>query len=298
MNRWLSQVEQVAIVGTGLLGTSVGQALKAGGYAGRIVGIARRAATGARAKAAGGIDEATTELDPAVRESQLLILAVPLGAFDSTLAQIAPLAHDRLVLTDVGSTKGSVLAAAHRHLARPELFVGAHPMAGSEQQGPEAACATLFQDKPCVLTPEPATDTEALALVESLWLGLGMRLLRMSAAEHDQAVATVSHLPHAMAALLVQVAMQRGGWDVASTGFRDTTRLASSNPPMRADILSANREAVLEALDAVRNQLDAFTAMLERDDHAAVLAMLEASRAARERWLNQSRSAREDASES
>ncbi|MFW6059498.1 MAG: prephenate dehydrogenase [Phycisphaeraceae bacterium] len=293
MNRWLPQIEQVVIVGTGLLGTSVGLALKAGGYAGRVVGVARRAATAEQARAIGGIDVASTELESAVRGSQLLILAVPLGAFDAMLARIAPLAHDELVLTDVGSTKGSVLAAAHRHLAQPARFVGAHPMAGSEQKGPEAACATLFQGKPCVITPEAETDSAALELVELLWSGLGMKLLRMSADEHDAAVATVSHLPHAMAALLVQVAQQRGGWEVASTGFRDTTRLASSNPPMRADILSANRAAVLEALGVMRERIDALAALLERGDDEAVLALLEESRAARERWLQQRADAKE-----
>lgn len=289
----LDAIDQLAVIGTGLLGTSVGLALKARGFAGRIVGVARRTETAEAARETGGIDATATDLEAAIRQSQLALLAVPLGAFDATLARLAPLAHDQLVLTDVGSTKASVLDAAARHLpdAARRRFVGAHPMAGSEQQGPAAACADLFDAKPCILTPETDTDPAALALVESLWTTIGMRLLRMTVAEHDRAVATVSHLPHAVAALLVQVAIQEGGWDVASTGFRDTTRLASSNPPMRADILAANRGAVIEAIAAMRGQLDRFAELLHKGEDAAVLALLERSREARDQWLNERRNA-------
>ena len=283
MDRSLHQLEQLTIVGTGLLGASVGLALKAAGYTGRVVGVGRRAATVEQARALGAVDAAATDFS-VVTQSQLLVIAVPLGAFDAVLGQVAPHVHDRLVLTDVGSTKGSVRAAAHRHLSHPQRFVGAHPMAGSEQQGPDAACATLFAGKPCIITAESDTDAHALQVVESLWAALGMRLLRMSAHEHDQAVATVSHLPHAMATLLVQVAIEQGGWDVASTGFRDTTRLASSNPPMRADILSANRDAILEALGAMRGQIDRFIDLLQRDDHEAIRHLLEQSQQTRDDW--------------
>ena len=285
----LGAVGQLAIIGTGLLGTSVGLALKAGGFRGNVLGVARREATLAQAREVGGIDAATTDVESAITDSQLAILAVPLGAFEAMLARIGSVSHDRLVLTDVGSTKSSVLAAARRHLPEScrRRFVGAHPMAGSEQQGPEAANPELFRDKPCIITSEPDTDSEAVTLVEALWRRLGMRLLHMTASEHDEAVATVSHLPHAVATLLIQVAMERGGWEVASTGFRDTTRLASSNPPMRADILAANREAILGALDVMRRHLDAFAGLLNRGDIAGVLELLESSRSARERWLSE-----------
>lgn len=285
----IQQIDQLTIIGTGLLGTSVGLALKARGFKGHIVGVARRAATHEQARSVGGIDAGTSEIAPAVRESDLVILAVPLGAFDATFTEIAPAAHDRLVLTDVGSTKSSVLAAAARHLPASlrRRFVGAHPMAGSEQQGPEAADAELFASKPCIITPEPDTDPAALERVEALWTTLGMTLLHMSAAEHDRAVATLSHLPHATAVLLVQVALEQGGWEVGSTGFRDTTRLASSNPPMRADILTANREAILTALSAMRGQLDRLEGLLREGDHERLSALLESSRTARERWLRE-----------
>ncbi len=286
MNRSLDQIDQLAIVGTGLLGASLGLGLKAAGYRGRIVGVGRRAASAEQARQRGGMDAASTDLEAVARDSQLVILATPLGTFDAILQRLGPVQHDAMVLTDVGSTKGRSSRAARRHLPRPGHFVGAHPMAGSEQRGPEAADATLFQGKPCVLTPERDTDADALALVEALWKALGMHLLCMTAEAHDQAVATISHLPHAMAVLLVQTAIKRGGWDVASTGFRDTTRLASSNPPMRSDILAANREAVLDALGAMRDEIDGFMELLRREDEPAVLALLEQSRVAREQWLD------------
>lgn len=143
----------------------------------------------------------------------------------------------------------------------------------------------MFHGKPCILTPEADTDPRALKLVESMWQALGMKLLHMSALEHDQQVAATSHLPHAAAALLVHAATQLGGWDVASTGFHDTTRLASSNPPMRADILMANRAQILETLRTFAGSIEHLAALLERSDRAAILKLLEEAQAAREQWL-------------
>ncbi|MFA9477164.1 prephenate dehydrogenase [Phycisphaerales bacterium AB-hyl4] len=285
MDERIQQIEQVAILGAGLLGTSVGLGLKAAGYAGRVVGVARSEETLAAAKQRGAIDHGTTDVGEAVKASQLAIVAVPLGQFDRMFQQIAEHEHDGLIITDVGSTKQSVIASAREHLKHPGRFVGAHPMAGSEQQGPEGAQADLCRGKPCIITPGNDTDEDALATVEAMWKSLGMTLIRMSAHEHDVQTATISHLPHAMAVLLVLVAAERGGWDVASTGFRDTTRLASSNPPMRADILMANREQVIEALNTLGHRLDRFIDVLDRGDRGGLLAMLEHARQVRDDWV-------------
>ncbi|MFP4144986.1 MAG: prephenate dehydrogenase [Phycisphaeraceae bacterium] len=282
----MDKLEQLTVIGTGLLGTSVALGVRAAGLAHRIVGVGRRAATLDAAYATGGYDEVTSDLPAAVRRSDLILIAVPLSGFDSVFQQLATIVRDDAVLTDVGSTKQSVLAAARKRLSHPGRFVGSHPMAGREQQGPEAASAELCRGKPCIITPEPDTDADALAVVDGLWEALGMRLIRMSAEEHDRETAVISHLPHAMAALIVQVAAELGGWDVASTGFRDTTRLASSNPPMRADILSANRDQVLEALAAMRGQIGRLEAILVRRDRDSLLDLLEQSQRARDRWLS------------
>ena len=278
---------QLAIIGTGLLGASLGLAAKQAGLARRVVGYGRRQATLDAAQGRGAIDAGTTDLAEALAGSDLVVVAVPLGQMDRTFAALGELlgrGPERPVVTDVGSTKQSVLAAARTHLPEPGRFVGSHPMAGSERQGPAYAEAGLFKGKPCVVTPEPETDHDALELVTRLWRGLGMELLCMTAAEHDAHAATISHLPHAMAALLVAVAAQRGGWELASTGFRDTTRLASSNPPMRADILMANADEVRAALAVMRQRIDELDALLAAGDRAAILALLEACKAGRDGW--------------
>lgn len=283
----MEHVKQLAIIGTGLLGASVGLGLKQAGVCCRIVGIGRSQATLDRAAAVGSIDAGSTDLAQTIRDSQLVIIAVPLSGFESVFRELAPCQHDELVITDVGSTKVSVQAAADRWLANPAMFVGSHPMAGSEQQGPDAADGNLFQGKPCILTPLPTTDPRALRTAEALWTTLGMSLLQMTPEQHDQQVAVTSHLPHAAAVLLIQTAAALGGWDVASTGFRDTTRLAASNPPMRADIMLANREALTKALGEYRDQLDQLTALLEAGDAAAIVKLLEAAKATRADWLTQ-----------
>jgi len=275
--------DRIAIVGTGLLGASVGLGLKAAGFTGRLVGFGRTSQTVHRAVEVGAIDEAAAG-PAAVRDCQLLLVCVPLGAFAGVFQEVAPYDHDALVATDVGSTKSEVVALADRYF-RGGRFVGSHPMAGSEQQGPDAARADLFRGKPCVLTPQPQTDPRALRTVEALWTMLGMKLLRMSAEDHDRAVASVSHLPHAASVALMHAAMRLGGFAVASTGFRDTTRLASSNPPMRSDIMLSNRAFLLEALAAYRDKLDELQRLVESGDGAKLLSWLTEAQRVRDDWM-------------
>jgi prephenate dehydrogenase len=282
----LDDIRRVAIVGTGLLGASVGLGLRAAGYRGSIVGVGRRRDPLDEAVAAGAIEEGVTDFAHAAAETDLAVVAVPLGAFDSVFADIAPHDHDRLIISDVGSTKASVVAAAARHLPNPARFCGAHPMAGSEQQGPAAGRADLFADKPCILTPRDSTDPRAIETVEALWRGLGMTLLRMTPEQHDRHTAVVSHLPHLLAVLLMRVVGEQGGWDVASTGLRDTSRLASSNPPMRRDILRANRTAVGEALACFANHLDALRGVLAEEADEALLQTLTDAKQTRDHWLD------------
>jgi len=281
------EVPVLTVVGTGLVGASVGLGLRAAGFLGHVIGVGRRDSTVRRALKLNCIDEATTDLAAAASRSRLLLLATPLSRFAQLFEQIGAHAGEDLVITDAGSTKQQVCADARRILDRPGRFVGAHPMAGSEQQGPEAARADLFRGGTCVVTPEADTDTQAIALVESLWRSLGMVLLRMTPQEHDRQTAVISHLPHVVAALLVGVANEQGGWPIASTGFRDTTRLASSNPPMRADIMLANREALVEALDVFAAHLQRMKGRLADADGAALLDWLTELKKARDRWLDE-----------
>ncbi len=280
----LDRVGQIAIVGTGLLGGSIGLALKAAGYKGRVIGVARRSETARRALDHGCVDSAVTDLAPAVLGAGLVILAVPLGGFPDLLRQLGPLDHHNLVVSDVGSTKQFVLDQARELLPSPTRFVGAHPMAGGERRGPGHASADLFRDKPCILTPEADTDPTAVELIEALWVAVGMRLIRMSAAEHDRQAALISHLPHVAAVALVDLAAKHDALGIASTGFRDATRVAGAGAGLWADILTTNRQSVVDATDHLIRVLTEFRGDLEHGDDEKIRAALTDAKQIRDRW--------------
>lgn len=277
-------VQQVAIVGTGLLGGSIGLALRAAGFRGRIVGVGRRREPLARAVELGCVDTATQDVGEAARDSGLVVLATPLRSFKGLLAELAGHDHPGLYVTDVGSTKQRVCAEAQRLLPHPERFVGSHPMAGSERQGPEAARPDLFRGKPCVVTPGPGSAAQAVRVVRSLWETLGMRLIEMDPAEHDRRVAAVSHLPHAAAVSLVLAADRLGGMEIASTGFGDGTRVASGDPSVWADVFMTNREAVAAAIDRFIQELSGFREAVAAGREEQVFDLLQRGKALRDRW--------------
>lgn len=286
-------VGQVTVVGTGLLGASIGLGLRKAGFAGRVVGVGRRRETIDRAVKLGCFEAATTNLEAAVADARgtgqgqlnLIVLATPLGAFAELLEQLGKLDLAGAVVTDVGSTKQQVCDAAARLLPEPRRFVGSHPMAGGEQQGPQAAKADLFAGKPCIVTAADNAEDEAANAARWLWRLLQMRTVHMPAAMHDRLVAQVSHLPHAAAVLLVELASRDVGLDIASTGFRDTTRVASGDPDLWVDIFSSNREAMIEAVNELATALDQFKQMLVSDDRGGMQTLLERVRTAREQWL-------------
>ncbi|MCE9590571.1 MAG: prephenate dehydrogenase/arogenate dehydrogenase family protein [Planctomycetes bacterium] len=281
----LAGIDRVAIVGTGLLGGSLGLGLRALGYRGAILGVGRRPETLKTARDAGCVTETTTDLRQAVIASGLVVMATPLGHFVSLLEQIAACNHRDLIITDVGSTKGEVCAHARRLLSVPGRFIGSHPMAGGERHGPEFARADLFNGKPCIVTPADGADFNALNMVESMWSALGMKTVRMTPEEHDQAVAKISHLPHAVAALLVQLAKRGGAMRVASTGFADTTRVASGDAEVWTDIFLTNRAALSSALDELAKDVTRLRDLLQREDMAAVRALLDAGKGGRDELI-------------
>ena len=281
--------DHLVIIGSGLLGTSVAMGLRARGFTGRITALCRSQASADKALATGAYDETTNDSASVLSQATLAVIAVPLSGFAAVFAHIAEHGAKELIITDVGSTKASVIADAQAHLSDLSRVIGAHPMAGSEKSGPDAGDPDLFVGKPCILTLSDTDDPKAVALVRRLWETLGMSILEMSPREHDEKAAVVSHLPHLAAVMLVQVAEAMGGLELASTGYRDTTRLASSNPPMRADILMANRESVDQALEALGARLDGMRQALQAGDPHAILALLAAARDSRERWLDQQR---------
>lgn len=286
------QTERLVIIGPGMLGTSLALALKQAGYSGQTVALGRNPDTLAKANQTGAYDEVTDSPEQALSQATLAVVAVPLSGFKAVFSQLAEFGRDDLIITDVGSTKASVIADAKLSFNDLSRIIGAHPMAGSEKAGPSAGKADLFEGKPCILTLAGSEDTDAVDQVTAMWRTVGMKLVTMTPEEHDAQVAVVSHLPHLAAVMLVQSAEAMGGLGLASTGYRDTTRLASSNPPMRADILLANREYVNKALAELAERCKQWQAFLAESDREQILQQLSEVQNQRERWLSEQRNNR------
>lgn len=280
----LQGIEQITIIGTGLLGGSIGLGLRRAGYGGRRVGFGRRAEVCQRALERGCIDAVYDDLGLAVRDSQLVVVATPLGAFGEVFEELARHDHDGLIVTDVGSTKRGVCEQAREVLPDSRRFVGAHPMAGGERHGPDHARADLFESKPCIITPLPETDPGAQKIVEELWAILGMRLIHMTPQQHDERVAVISHLPHLVAVLLVDLAVKHDSLDVASTGFADTTRIAGGDAGIWGDIFTSNRDAVVRMIDSFAEALGDFRQALAGGDQKRLREVLQRSKEARDNW--------------
>ncbi len=276
---------QITIVGVGLLGGSLGMASRKLRLARRVVGYVRKPEQAAQCLAAGAVDEATCDLAQAARGASLVILCTPVGQMRPLAEQLRPHLRPDAIVTDVGSVKGVVVAELESLFPR---FVGSHPMAGSEKTGVAHARADLFEGAVCALTPTAATDTAALAAVESLWRALGARPVRISPAAHDQLVARSSHLPHALSTALVHTVlgnMANGQADFCATGFRDATRLADGSAAMWRDITLANREPLTRALDDLSGHLARLRQALEAADAAALEDYFERGRQLRSHWL-------------
>ncbi len=224
---------------------------------------------------------ATADAAEAVRGAELVVLATPVGAMGEVAERMLPGLAPLALVTDVGSVKGPVLAALAPVLEGAARFVGSHPMAGGEQAGMEHASGELFQGAACIVTPGENGSGGAVREVSAFWGALGCRVYEMSAAEHDRAVALVSHVPHLVAAALAHAAAEGGGrvLDLAGPGFRDCTRVALGPPAMWAEILRENREAVLAGLEGVRRALaDAAGALEGNEDLSTWLDSAKAAR--------------------
>ncbi|OGA59741.1 MAG: prephenate dehydrogenase [Betaproteobacteria bacterium RIFCSPLOWO2_12_FULL_67_28] len=282
--------ERVAVIGVGLIGGSFALALKAAGLARRVVGAGRSQANLDLALERGVIDAVASSAAHAAQDAELVLVATPVAQYPQVFGAIGPVLGAQAVVTDAGSTKQDVIAAARAGLgARLAQFVPAHPVAGAEHSGAAAATADLFRGKRVVLTPQAETSPQALARVEQAWQACGARLFRMAPEEHDAVFAAVSHLPHLLAYALVHDIAERGNaaqlFGYAASGFRDFTRIASSQPEMWRDICVANRQVLLAELERYGAQLAALRPMIERGDGAALERVFAAARAARERWL-------------
>ena len=247
---------RVTIVGLGLIGGSVGMALKRRGLARQIYGVARRSAALRQAKARRAVDTGGLRLADGLKGAELVLIATPPQAVEEVARQVARFfSGDRLLLTDVASTKGRIVSSLDRLLPPRIRFVGSHPMAGSERSGLPAADPELFDGAVCVVTRTPRTDAGALSEVCALWRSLGSRIQILDPASHDSWAAQVSHLPHLTAAGLVLTA-DRKALGLAAGGFADSTRVALSDPELWSQIFSTNRPAVLKALNRFLQRMD------------------------------------------
>jgi prephenate dehydrogenase len=287
----VTRFERVAVIGVGLIGGSFALALKKANACGTVVGVGRNEANLQVALQRGAIDEITPSATDAVRDADLVLIAVPVLQMFSVFSAIAGVIRKDAVVTDAGSTKQDVVATARRALGEAlGRFVPAHPIAGAEHSGAAAAQPGLFEGKRVVIAPLAETAPDALERAEAAWRACGARLFRMSPGEHDNVFAAVSHLPHLLAYALVSDIAARGNsaqlFGYAAGGFRDFTRIASSHPEMWRDICVANKDALLAEVDRYAAQLAALRPLIERGDGQALEQLFSKARAARERWLN------------
>ena len=289
-------LKKIVIFGVGLIGGSFASALRQAGAAEQIVGVGRTAATLARAKELGLIDVASTSIEEALHDADLVLLAVPVAQTEKMLAEIKPWLQPHTVVTDAGSIKGEVVAAATRALGEKiGQFVPGHPIAGSEANGPDAALPDLYVGKKVVLTPLPQNAERDVEMVAKVWRQCGAIVHILRVEEHDAVFAAVSHLPHLLAYALVDEIASKPHADLlfqyAASGFRDFTRIAGSSPEMWRDISLANQPAILAELDAYIAHLNRFRALLAQKDGAAMQAMFANAQQARQEWLRSIESA-------
>ncbi|MCH8917291.1 MAG: prephenate/arogenate dehydrogenase family protein [Proteobacteria bacterium] len=279
--------ERVALIGLGLIGSSLARAIKRHGLAGEIVGHARSQETRELALGLGFIDRAADSAAAAVKGADLVVIAVPVGVTGAIAQEISPALDPGAIVTDVGSVKGAVVDAVAPHIPDGVHFVPAHPVAGTEESGPEAGFAELFEGRWCILTPPPGTDEAAVARVEALWRAVGSEVDSMDPRHHDMVLAITSHLPHLIAYTIVGTAtdlenhLQREVIKFAAGGFRDFTRIAASDPVMWRDVFLANKDAVLEMLGRFDEDLTALQRAIRYGDGAALEEIFKRTRAIR-----------------
>ena len=284
--------KKIVVFGVGLIGGSFALALRKANAVNEVVGFGRSAETLGQAQQLGIIDRIGLDVAVEVSDADLVLLATPVGQMADLMARIAPHLGAHALVTDGGSTKGDVVAAARANMgARISQFVPAHPIAGAEKSGAAAAMADLYDGKKVVITPLPENAPEAVANVRRAWELCGAVVSELSAAQHDAVFAAVSHLPHLLSFALVHDLAQREDRDLllsfAASGFRDFTRIAASSPEMWRDICLANREALLKELQTYIAELNRMSGALATGDAARLEQIFRTARELRAGWAEQ-----------
>jgi prephenate dehydrogenase len=264
----LERLGTVAIVGVGLIGGSIGLALRARGRAEYVLGVGRDPAKLAEACRLGAIDEPTTDLIRASVRAEVLVVCTPVTRIAEDVVAAAAAGGD-LLITDAGSTKGTVVEAIERDERASRVFVGAHPIAGSERQGVAHARADLFADRTCVLTPTGATPADRLRRARAFWSALGCHLVEMTPEAHDRALALTSHLPHAVASALAGLVPSEL-LPLTGGAYKDGTRVASADATLWTGIFLENQRPLLQAIDGFQQRLLGFRQALERCDGVSI----------------------------
>jgi prephenate dehydrogenase len=281
--------KKITIIGIGLLGGSIGLAVKRRKLARQIAGFVRRRASLKDCERAGAVDFATTDLLAAVWDADLVILCIPLAQMRSRVRAMLPALKRGAIVTDVGSVKASVVRELESLIQKSGArFVGSHPMAGAEKTGVAAARTDLFEKTVCVVTPTKKTNRAALKTVEQFWKAVGSRVLVLKPEIHDALVSRSSHLPHVVAATLashvLNPAHPKSQAALCANGFRDTTRIASGSPEMWRDIALANRKNLGRSLDAFIADLRKFQRLVKKGNAKAIANFFETAKKRRDNW--------------
>lgn len=274
-------MECVAIWGVGLIGSSIGLALKARGLCRNVFGIGRRPESLETARQCGAIDTWSTDCDASLAAAQLLVVCVPVDRIVESVHRAAAFLQPDAVVTDAGSTKTSIVHALDGRSDGTPKFVGSHPLAGSEKRGPESGSASLFDGRTCIVTPTKLTDTAALRQVVDFWTCLGMHVVEMRADDHDRVLAMTSHMPHLVACALA-LALEPEDHRYAASGFRDMTRVASGDPSIWAPIFELNQGALFSALDGLQTRLSQLRSLVGQGDLDAIRRLLQEAKERRD----------------
>ena len=279
--------KRIALIGFGLIGGSIARAAREQRLAGEIFATARSAQSRARVEELGIVDRVVETNADAVKDADLVILCIPVGACGPVAQQIAPHLAQGAIVSDVGSVKGAVVRDMAPYLPDNVHFIPAHPVAGTEHSGPDSGFAELFIDRWCILTPPEGADPNAVERLRAFWAGLGARVEIMTSDHHDMVLAITSHLPHLIAYTIVGTADELEGvtqsevLKFSAGGFRDFTRIAASDPTMWRDVFLTNKDAVLEMLGTFNEDLSKLTRAIRRGDGEALFEHFSRTRAIR-----------------
>ncbi len=278
---------EIAIIGTGLIGGSIGLGLKKRGLATKVTGVGHRKASINQALKLNAIDQGTLEIEEAVKHADIIILSTSVGLIPDFAKRIIPMMKKSAILTDVGSTKDYIVSQVNNEIERtcdgekPD-FIGAHPLAGSEKRGIDSARPDLFEGSVCILTPTNLNSKKCITKLSDMWKELGARISIMTPSKHDEILAFVSHLPHFVASILAGVIDEKY-WEFAASGLRDTTRIASGDPELWLSISKQNKKEIIEALKCFSEEVECTINDLERGNDNELLNRLKKAKTVRDK---------------